>query len=122
MARCLDNEKHMRLVFYGAMIAEGFIALVWATAAQGYYQSPQALAAVLAMVGPGQVVHDISISTMGSWGALALIGVVILPITSGDTAFHAARLIMAEYFKLPQTNIINRYIVLPFYLFYLLLF
>lgn len=110
MARCLKNEKHMRLVFYGAMVAEGFIALVWAASAQGFYGGSEGLAAALGAGGPGQVVHDICDSTMGMvGGTLAILGVVVLPITSGDTAFRVARLIVADYAKLPQERPINRY-------------
>jgi carbon starvation protein CstA len=110
MARCLRNEKYMRPVFYGAMITEGLIALIWATAAQGYYGSTQELGAIVASGGPGQVVHDVCVSTMGlAGGVLAILGVVVLPITSGDTAFRVGRLIVADFLKLPQTKVANRY-------------
>jgi carbon starvation protein CstA len=117
MARCLRNEKYMRPVFYGAMIAEGFIALVWASAAQGYYGDHGQLASVVASGGPGQVVHDICINTMGiAGGALAIIGVIVLPITSGDTAFRVARLIIADYLNITQSRAWNRYkIALPLF-------
>ncbi len=112
MARCLKNERSMRPVFYGAMIAEGFIALIWAAAAQGYYDGPQALAAALGTGGPGQVVHQICVFTMGSFGGLlALLGVVVLPISSGDTAFRVGRLIAADYFGLSQRKVRNRYLI-----------
>ncbi len=112
MARCLKSEKHMRLVFYGAMIAEGIIALVWAAAAQGFYGGSEGLAAALADGGPGAVVHDTCIAMMGHvGGVLAVLGVVVLPITSGDTAFRVARLMLADYFRLPQTRVLNRYIL-----------
>lgn len=110
MARCLKNEKHMRLVFYGAMIAEGVIALVWASVAQGYYGGVEGLTAALAAGGPGSVVHDVCLATMGVVGGiLAVVGVVVLPITSGDTAFRVGRLILADYLRIPQTRILNRY-------------
>lgn len=112
MARCLKSEKHMRLVFYGAMISEGVIALVWAGVAQGFYGGSAGLAAALATGGPGAVVHDTCIATMGlAGGILAVLGVVVLPITSGDTAFRVGRLILADYFRVPQTRIVNRYIL-----------
>ena len=112
MARCLGSERWMRLVFYGTMIAEGFIALVWAAAAQGFYGTPEALMGVLATGGPGQVVHEVCTTTMGSvGGVLAVLGVIVLPITSGDTAFRVARLIVADYLKLPQQRVRNRYLV-----------
>jgi carbon starvation protein CstA len=112
MARCLGSERHMRLVFYGAMVAEGFIALVWAAAAQGFYGGVEGLSGALAAGGPGQVVHDVCTATMGSvGGVLAILGVVVLPISSGDTAFRVARLIVADYARLPQTRVRNRYVV-----------
>lgn len=118
MARCLKNEKHMRIVFYGAMIAEGIIALVWASAAQGFYHGTKGLADALKTAGgPGGVVHACCVSTMGAvGGALAILGVVVLPITSGDTAFRVARLMLADYFAVPQTQAINRYkLVIPLF-------
>ena len=112
MARCLKSEKHMRLVFYGAMIAEGVIALVWASVAQGFYGGTEGLSKALATGGPGVVVHDACIATMGQFGgALAVLGVVVLPITSGDTAFRVGRLMLADYFHLTQKRIRNRYLL-----------
>jgi len=112
MARCMKSEKHLRPVFYGAMIAEGFIALVWACSAQGFYGTTEALSLALTAGGPGQVVHEICTTTMGAVGGLlAVIGVVVLPITSGDTAFRVARLIVGDYLKLSQKSVRNRYIV-----------
>ena len=110
MARCLKSEKHMRLVFYGAMISEGVIALIWAAVALGFYHGSAGLAAALAAGGPGAVVHDTCIATMGlAGGVLAVLGVVVLPITSGDTAFRVARLILADYFHVSQKRMMNRY-------------
>jgi len=112
MARCMKSEKHIRPVFYGAMIAEGFIALVWAGAAQGFYGTTEALNAALASGGPGHVVHQVCTTTMGAVGGLlAVVGVVVLPITSGDTAFRVARLIVGDYLNLSQQSIHNRYLV-----------
>ena len=112
MARCLKSEKHMRLVFYGAMIAEGIIALVWSGVALGFYGGSEGLAAALAAGGPGAVVHDTCFATMGvAGGILAVLGVVVLPITSGDTAFRVGRLILADYFRVPQSRPINRYLL-----------
>lgn len=110
MARCLKSEKRMRLVFYGAMISEGVIALIWAAVAGGFYGGSEGLSKALAAGGPGAVVHDTCIATMGrAGGILAVLGVVVLPITSGDTAFRVGRLILADYFHLPQVRLINRY-------------
>ena len=102
----------MYRVFYGAMIAEGFIALVWATAAPGYYGGVAGLAEALAEGNAATVVHEICTGTMGQFGGLlAILGVVVLPITSGDTAFRVARLIAADYLHLPQKQIRNRYLI-----------
>lgn len=112
MARCLKSEKHMRLVFYGAMISEGIIALVWASVAQGFYGGSEGLANALAKGGPGGVVHETCFATMGHFGGvLAVLGVVVLPITSGDTAFRVGRLMLADYFHLPQKQLHNRYVL-----------
>ncbi len=108
MARCLKSEKQMRLVFYGAMISEGVIALVWAAVAQGFYGGSEGLAKALA-AGPGHVVHETCVATMGHFGGvLAVLGVVVLPITSGDTAFRVGRLMLADYFHLSQKRPLNR--------------
>lgn len=103
MARCMTSEKHGRPIFYGAMIGEGIIALVWATLGMSFYESPAALNAVLGKGGPATVVNEISLSLLGPvGGALAIIGVVVLPITSGDTAFRASRLIIADFLRYSQ--------------------
>jgi carbon starvation protein CstA len=112
MARCMRTERRMRLIFYGAMIGEGFIGLVWASAAQGYFGSSELLQKALADGGPGAIVYEICTSIMGAaGGVLAVLGVIVLPITSGDTAFRVARLILADYLKLPQTRVRNRYLL-----------
>ncbi|MCX8107813.1 MAG: carbon starvation protein A [Verrucomicrobiae bacterium] len=119
MARCLKNENQMRFVFYGAMIAEGMIALIWASVAQGFYHGTQGLAQALnTSGGAGGVVHTCCVATMGTvGGVLAILGVIVLPITSGDTAFRVARLMLADYFGLPQKPVGNRYkLVLPLFL------
>lgn len=112
MARCIKNEKNGRFVFYGAMIGEGIIALIWCTLGLSFYETPAAMNAVLAAGGPAKVVHDVSTSLLGGLGGvLAVLGVVVLPITSGDTAFRAARLIIAEFIKLPQRDIAKRLMI-----------
>ncbi len=109
MARCLRDERHGRLVFAGAMIAEGVIALIWATAGMLFYKNSAALNDVIAAGTPALVVKQVSHSLLGNLGGLAaVLGVVVLPITSGDTAFRATRLIVAEALKLPQKPIFNR--------------
>jgi carbon starvation protein CstA len=103
MARCCKSEKLGKQVFYGAMIAEGIIALVWCAAGVTVYQSTQALQA--AGGGTSAVVYHICQSTMGKIGAiLALVGVVACPISSGDTAYRSARLTLADWFKIDQAN------------------
>lgn len=109
MARCLPNERYGRSIFYGSMITEGIIALIWATLAISFFHTPDLLNEVLADGGPGLVVNRVSTSLLGGFGGLlAIIGVVVLPITSGDTAFRSARLIIADIFKLSQKNRVKR--------------
>jgi len=109
MARCMSNEKYGRPVFYGAMISEGIIALIWATLGMSFYHGSTALNAALAKGGPAFVVNQVSTTLLGPIGGLlAIIGVVILPITSGDTAFRSARLIIADFVNLPQKAVVKR--------------
>ena len=106
MSRCLSNEKQGKAVFYGGMVAEGFIGLVWATVGMTFYTSPEALAAA---GGPANVVNETARALMGPvGGVLAILGVVALPVTSGDTAFRAARLTIAEMFNFKQSAILAR--------------
>jgi carbon starvation protein CstA len=109
MARCLPNEKYGRPVFFGSMIAEGVIALIWATLAISFFHTPEALNQVLAEGGPGLVVSTVSTTLLGPLGGIvAIIGVVVLPITSGDTAFRSARLIIADIFRISQKDQLKR--------------
>ncbi|MDR1081064.1 MAG: carbon starvation protein A [Deltaproteobacteria bacterium] len=112
MSRCLINERDGRSVFFGAMIAESVIALIWATAAMTYFGSPAELASVISEGSPSLVVNKVSLGLLGiTGGILAILGVVVLPITSGDTAFRAARLIVGDVTRLPQKKIANRLII-----------
>lgn len=116
MARCLPHVRLARPLFYGPMIAEGIIALIWATVGLSFYNSQADFAS--AMQGtPAAVVKETCVKLLGSAGAVvALVGVVILPITSGDTALRCARLIIADIFKSNQKPILNRlYIALPLF-------
>lgn len=107
MARCLPNEKQAQAVFYGAMIAEGIIALIWAAAAIAFFGSTEALSQAGSA---GVVVNTISVSLLGTFGGfLALLGVVACPISSGDTAFRSARLAIADAIDLKQGSIANRF-------------
>lgn len=104
MARCVKNEREGRSVFYGSMIIEGVIALIWATLGMSFYNSPEALSAVVAAGSPAAVVKEVSTTLLGGVGGmLAIVAVVVLPITSGDTAFRSTRLILAETFKMDQS-------------------
>jgi len=112
MARCLRNENKGRLVFYGAMVAEGMIALIWATAGLSFYQSPEALNAVISSGTPSTVVNQVCTTLLGPLGGfLAIMGVVVLPITSGDTAFRSTRLIIAETFNMDQARAGKRLLI-----------
>jgi carbon starvation protein CstA len=112
MARCLPSEQYGRGVFYGSMIAEGVIALIWATLAMSFFDTPEALNKTLAEGGPGLVVNKVSTTLLGhAGGILAIIGVVALPVTSGDTAFRSARLIIADIFKYSQAEKHKRLII-----------
>jgi len=112
MARCLPNEKYGRSVFFGSMISEGIIALIWATLAISFFDTPEMLNEVLGEGGPGLVVNKVSTTLLGTFGGmLAIVGVVLLPITSGDTAFRSARLIIADIFKLSQKEKMKRLII-----------
>ena len=104
MARCITNERHGRAVFYGAMITEGIIALVWAAAGCTFYDGSVGLAAALKSGGPGGAVYDICVGYMGTGvgSAVAMLGVIACPITSGDTAFRSARLTLADWFNIDQ--------------------
>lgn len=113
MARCMEKEKYGRPVFYGAMITEGIVALIWAAAATYFYREN----------GMGEnnasvIVNDITRNWLGVvGGVLAVLGVIAAPITSGDTAFRSARLIVADFMKLEQKSIHKRlYICVPMFL------
>ena len=109
MARCITTEKDGRKVFYGAMIAESVIALVWAAAGVAFYETTGGLQQALTELGQSGTVYDISVSLLGVvGGALAIIGVVVCPISSGDTAFRSARLTIADWFRIDQSNLGKR--------------
>lgn len=104
MARCMTNEKHGRPIFYGAMITEGLVALIWAAAAN-YFFNEHGMDENNASL----IVNDITKNWLGSVGSvLALLGVVFAPITSGDTALRSARLIVADFLNKEQKTIKSR--------------
>lgn len=115
MARCMKSEHQGHFVFYGAMTAEGVIALIWAAAGCALYEVTGGLNTglqdALAM-GQSAAIYDVCAKTMGGIGvALAMIGVIACPITSGDTAFRSARLTLADWFGMDQNNWKNRLIL-----------
>ena len=114
MARCMTNEKQSRPIFFGAMISESIIALIWAAVAMAFFGGVEGLNTWMQDNGSdaGLAVSTISVTTLGTLGSiLALLGVVAAPITSGDTAFRSARLIVADMLNYDQKPIINRLIV-----------
>lgn len=114
MARCITNEKQGRRIFYGSMVAEGIVALIWAAAAMTFFGGVEGLANAMAEHGnnAGWVVNQVCNSLLGRvGGALAILGVVACPITSGDTAFRSARLTIADSLKFKQESIKNRFII-----------
>ena len=105
MARCVNNERECRFVFYGAMISESVIALIWAAISMAFFYDDGGVATVLAQHGNNAAwaVNTIADTTLGIVGSiLAILGVVAAPITSGDTAFRSARLIIADVFHIEQ--------------------
>jgi len=117
MARCVKNEKTGRRVFYGAMIVEGIITLIWAAAGSSFFGSIQGLQEYVATLPPTAnkaaiVVKVISDNWLGVFGGfIVMLGVVIAPITSGDTALRSARLTIADFLKYDQKPIKNRLLV-----------
>ena len=112
MSKCITSEKDGRKVFYGAMILESVIALVWAAAGVAFYGGTEMLNEALTENGQSATVYEICKEMLGgAGGLLAVIGVVVCPITSGDTAFRSARLILAEWTGLKQKAIKNRLIL-----------
>lgn len=113
MARCIKSEKSGRAIFYGAMITEGIVALVWASVSSYFFYDGGAAAVGSTMLAQApEVVTAVSKGWLGIVGGiLAILGVVAAPITSGDTAFRSARLIIADFLKFSQRSIINRLLV-----------
>ena len=113
MARCLKSERQGHFVFYGAMIAEGIVAMIWAAAAIAYFGGPDGLNAQMAAGrDSASLVNEICNTWLGKAGAvIAILGVVICPITSGDTAFRSLRLSIADFLKVDQKPIAKRLLV-----------
>ena len=112
MARCLKNERYAKPVFYGAMVAEGIVALIWAAAAITFTGGYDGLHQYLGNNSPAILVNDVSKSWLGAFGGiLAILGVIAAPITSGDTALRSARLIASDFMGIPQKKISKRLLV-----------
>lgn len=113
MARCIKNENLGRRVFYGAMVAEGIVALIWAAAAIAFFKGNfSELSNYLGNNSASPLVNEISTTWLGSFGGiLAILGVIAAPITSGDTALRTARLIVADFMHFKQDSIIRRLII-----------
>jgi len=118
ISRTTENERQGRKIFYGMMIAEAVIAMIWAAAAMSLFNGYGGLNEMLAAGGPALVVSKVSTMMLGGiGGTLAVLGVIVLPITSGDTAFRSARMIVADYIGYAQTKILNRiWIALPLFI------
>ena len=112
MARCMKSERQGHMVFYGAMVCEGVIALIWAAAGCSIYEVTNGLNTGLQAIlanGQSAAIYDVCSKTMGGVGvALAMLGVIACPITSGDTAFRSARLTIADWFKIDQEDFKKR--------------
>ena len=119
MARCMNNEREGRMIFYGAMITESIIALIWAAIGMAFFHGPDSLVAALAAHGndAAWAVGTIANTTLGKVGGMiALFGVVSAAVTSGDTAFRSARLIVADVLKIEQRALWKRFaIALPLF-------
>lgn len=112
MARCLKNEKLARPVFYGAMVSEGLVALIWAAAAITFTHGYEQLNETLSGSTPAALVKNISVTWLGTFGGfLAIIGVIAAPITTGDTALRSARLIAADMLKFDQKTFWKRLVL-----------
>ncbi len=116
ISRTTKNERNGRKIFYGMMILEAIIAMIWAAAAMSIFPAGE-LNSILAESGPAGVVSEVSMLMLGSiGGTLAILGVIVLPITSGDTSFRSARMIIADYINVKQLKITNRlWIALPLF-------
>lgn len=112
MARCLSNEKYGRPIFYGAMVTEGIVALIWAAAAVAFTGGYAELQQMLQGASPAVLVNEISQNWLGTVGGLlAVLGVIAAPITSGDTALRSARLIASDFMHVKQHQISKRLLV-----------
>ena len=111
ISRTVEKESQGRYVFYGMMIAEAVIAMIWAAAAMSMLDG-QTLSEFIKTGTPSSVVNEVSMTLLGAvGGTIAVLGAIVLPITSGDTAFRAARSIIADYLKIDQKKIVKRLMI-----------
>lgn len=111
ISRTVENESQGRYIFYGMMIAEAIIAMIWAAAAMSIFDG-QTLSGMINAGTPSAVVNEVSMTLLGAvGGTIAVLGAIVLPITSGDTAFRAARSIIADYIKMDQQKIMKRLVI-----------
>ncbi|MBQ5848571.1 MAG: carbon starvation protein A [Treponema sp.] len=112
IAKTLKNEKEARPVFYGMMVVEGFIAMVWALGGMFIYNGLTGAEMLNLGSTPAVVVSMVANETLGTiFGLIAILGIIVLPITSGDTALRSLRIVLAEYLNLSQTKLVNRFII-----------
>lgn len=113
MARCMKNEKHCRPIFYGAMVTEGIVALIWAAAATWFFGEHGIIDANTGIPYSGaKVATMISKEWLGTIGGIvAILGIVAAPITSGDTALRSARLMLADFLHIEQKSIKKRLLI-----------
>ena len=119
MARCMTSERHCRPIFYGAMVAEGIVALIWAAAATYFFQENGIIDQITGKAFSGAAVAtSISKEWLGAFGGvLAMLGIVAAPITSGDTALRSARLIAADFLHIDQKPVRKRLLIcIPLFL------
>ena len=116
MARCMTNEKQGRPIFYGAMIAEGIVALIWAAAAS-YFFGPESPVQTDGLGGPAMVGLIAETWFTPIISVITILGVISASVTSGDTALRSARLIVADFLHVEQKSISKRlYIAIPLFL------
>lgn len=114
MARCMTSEKQARSIFFGAMIAESIIALIWAAIGMAFWGGVEGLNVAIAEYGgsAAKMVDVITETTLGPVIATCvLVGVVGCAVTSGDTAFRCARLIVSDMFGISQHSLLKRVLV-----------
>lgn len=111
ISRTVEKESQGRYIFYGMMITEAAIAMIWAAASMSLFYGEN-LNELINAGTPSAVVNEVSVTLLGAiGGTIAILSVIVLPITSGDTAFRAARSIIADYIKFNQSKVLNRLII-----------